>query len=85
MEKELEIPNCPICGGEHTYKLKVERTAVCKWMTAADSEETTQPVKVTRIFTCPVKNEKFEGTFVLYQTSGSEIKKVEVEGAIKNE
>ena len=79
-EQELEIPNCPICGGCHTYKLKVERTYVIKMMTAADLDERPKQKRFTRIFVCPVKNEKFQASFVLYQTSSDKIKSATVEG-----
>jgi hypothetical protein len=85
MGEMLEIPDCPICGGKHIYKLEVERTFVIKLMNIGDSEERPQPVRFTRIFVCPVRNEKFQASFKLYQTSDSIIKSVKVEGVIENE
>ena len=77
-EEKLKIPDCPICGGEHTYKLKVERTYVIELLTRNGLREEPQPAKFTRIFVCPEKNEKFQATFRLYQTASAEIKSVTV-------
>ena len=85
VEEKIEIPNCPICGGKHTYKLKVERTYVIERLTVNDLRERSQPIKLTRIFVCPMKNEKFQASFILYQTSSSEIDSVIVGGVIEDE
>jgi len=85
MDEKLEIPNCPICGDKHIYKLKVERTYVMKWLMTNDLSESSQPVRVTRIFVCPVKNQKFQASFILYQISSDKIKSVIVEGVIEDE
>ena len=84
-DEKLEIPKCPRCGDKHVYRLKVERTYVMGLIVKKDSEERSrpQPVRFTRIFVCPRKNEKFQGTFILYQTSDSKIESVKVEGVIK--
>lgn len=84
-EERLEISNCPLCGGKHIYKLEVERTFVLNMLTKNDLRKRSQPVRVTRIFICPVKNEKFQVTFRLYQTSNSEIKNVTVRGVLQDE
>lgn len=84
-EEKLVIPECPICGGKHTYRLKVERTYIMKYLTMIDLRETSQPVRFTRIFVCPTKNEKFEASFILYQTSSDRIELVTVDGVIEDE
>ena len=84
-EKKIEINNCPLCGGKHIYKLKVERTFVLKAFTMNDLREKSHQVRVTRIFICPVKNEKFQATFKLYQASSSVIENVTVEGVLQDE
>jgi len=43
-------------------------------------KEQPKPKRVTRIFVCPVKNEKFQASFILYQTSNAKIKSVRVKG-----
>ena len=84
-EEKLKIPDCPICGGEHTYKLKVERTYVIELLTRHNLRESSQPASFTRIFVCPEKNEKFQATFRLYQTTSAEIKSVTVGGVTEDE
>jgi DNA-directed RNA polymerase subunit RPC12/RpoP len=84
MDEKLEI-NCPICGDKHIYKLKVEKTYVAKLLTTKHLSKSSQPVTVTRIFVCPVKNQKFQASFTLYQTSSDKIKSVIVEGVIEGE
>jgi len=84
-EEKLKIP-CPFCRGqEHIYKLKVERTYVIELLTRNGLREEPQPAKFTRIFVCPVKNEKFQATFRLYQTTSAEIKSVTIGGVIEDE
>ena len=84
-EEKLKIPDCPICGGQHIYKLKVERTYVIEMLTTNDLTKNSQPAKFTRIFVCPVKNEKFQATFRLYQTTSAEIKSVTIGGVTEDE
>ena len=83
-EEKLEIPNCPICGEKHTYRLEVERTYVIKMLRVNGSRETSQRVKFTRIFICPTKNEKFQASFTLYDDSSNQIKSVTVDGVIED-
>ena len=83
-EEKLKIPDCPICGGEHTYKLKVERTYVIELLTRNNLRESSQPASFTRIFVCPTTNKKFQASFTL-QTSSAEIKSVTVGGVIEDE
>jgi len=87
-EEKLEIPKCPLCGEKHTYRLEVERTYVIKYIqisTNNDLRETPKPVKFTRIFVCPTKNEKFQASFILYDGSNDRIKSVTVGGVIEDE
>ena len=82
----LEIPKCPRCGDRHRYKLKVERAIVMKWLIMSDMRERPHRVRITRLFTCPSKNEDFEATFILTDTSSNRIKEVSVLGiASENE
>ena len=76
----LEIPKCPKCSDGHRYKLNVERSIVMKMLTADDMNESPRSVKITRLFTCPIKNEEFQVKFVLYDTSSDRIKDVTVIG-----
>ncbi len=76
----LDIPKCPKCPDGHRYKLKVDRALVIKMVTMSDMSERPQQVRITRLFTCPRKNEEFEASFILTDTSSSRIKDVKVVG-----
>lgn len=80
-DEYVEIPNCPKCQLSHRYKLKIKRAMVVKMTTMSSIAEPERQVRITRIFTCPKKNEEFEATFTLTDTSSSRIKKIEVVGA----
>jgi len=82
MIEKLKIKNCPICKGNHTYKLEVERTFVMKMIVCSPGKEEEKPQqqRFTRIFVCPEKNEKFQASFTLFETSDDRIKSVKVEG-----
>lgn len=76
----LNIPKCPKCKDAHRYKLNVDRSIVIKMLTMADMSERPRQVKITRFFTCPIKEEDFEATFILTDTSSSRINNVQVAG-----
>lgn len=78
--EHLDIPNCPKCKDGHRYKLNVERSIVIKMLTMSDMSEQPRPVRITRLFTCPIKNEEFQASFILTDTSSSRIKSVDVVG-----
>ncbi len=78
--EHLDIPNCPKCKDAHRYKLNVERAIVMKFLTMPDTSEPPKRVRITRLFTCPTRNEEFQASFILTYTSSSRIKSVEVEG-----
>lgn len=78
--EHIDISVCPKCKGPHRYKLEVERALVLKTMTAADFNEQPRQVKFTRFFTCPVKNEEFQASFALTDTSSDRIARVRVVG-----
>jgi hypothetical protein len=73
----LTAPKCPY---GHRYKLKVERAIVIKMLTMSDLNERPRRVRVTRLFTCPLKNEEFQARFILTDTSWDRIKDVQVAG-----
>ena len=76
----LDIPKCPKCGDGHRYKLDVNRSIVIKMLTMADMNEQRRTVKMTRLFTCPVKDEEFQVKFILYDSSSDRIENVTVIG-----
>lgn len=80
MNDTVNIANCPHCSGAHIYKLEVERACIMKMMTSADAYEQPRKVKITRIFICPIKNEQYQGTFYLCDTSSDRIENVSVIG-----
>lgn len=82
--EHIEIPKCPKCHNRHNYRLEVDRSIVMKLITMEDLDEPTRWVKVTRIFICPTKNEKFEARIRLADTSSNRIKDVAVIG-VSNE
>lgn len=76
----IEIRCCPHCRGTHRYKLDVGRAIIMRMMTTPDVIEQPHKVKVTRLFICPDKNEQYQGTFYLQETSSNRIKNVQVVG-----
>ncbi len=76
----LDISDCPKCSTRHRYRLNVERSIVIKKMIVADVNESERKVRVTRIFTCPEKDEEFQATFVLTDTPSDQILDVTVIG-----
>lgn len=70
--------NCPFCDEKHTYSLEIERSTVFKMMTFDDMQESPQRVRFTRLFTCPKELKDFQVTFILFETSSSPIKSVEI-------
>jgi len=79
-EETVQIRMCPHCDGTHKYKLKVERTFLMRLMNDSNMSERSRRVKITRIFVCPINNEKFQGTFYLQETSSCEIRDLKVLG-----
>lgn len=78
--EHIDISTCPKCKGGHRYRLDVERALVMKMLTAADFNERPRQVEFTRFFTCPVKNEEFQASFTLTDTSSDRIERVRVVG-----
>ena len=78
--EHLDIPSCPKCKDRHRYRLNVERSVVIKMIRMSDMHEQPRQVRFTRLFTCPIKNEEFEASFILTDTSSSRIRSVDVEG-----
>jgi hypothetical protein len=72
----ITIEKCPRCESSHRYRLAVQRSWVLKRLTAADMRERARPVKVTRLFTCPVTNDDYQASLVLYDTSSSRIEHI---------
>ena len=81
----IAIKECPLCSNSHSYSLLVQRSSVFKMMVADMTLEPEKPrrVRFKRIFTCPVKNNMFQATIIMYETSDSKIKSLEVEGIIE--
>lgn len=74
----IEIPNCPMCHGQHRYKLEVDRSVIFKMNSMFEINESPRQERYTRLFTCPVRNENFQATLVLTDTSFDRIKDVQV-------
>lgn len=78
--EELEIPKCPLCGEKHIYKLKIDRSPIMKFLTEHTLSNNMHWRTFTRIFVCPVKNEKFQATFKLYVDN--EVESITIEGLL---
>jgi hypothetical protein len=65
---------CPLCPQTHEYDLTVS------WMTiyALAGEEKTIETDVTRLFTCPTKDDEFEATLRLSETTRRRLLAVDV-------
>lgn len=74
----VRIEGCPHCGGTHIYDLKVERVSIIKAITMYDAYEPSRTADFTRIFVCPVKQEQYQATFYLEDSSSSRIEGVTV-------
>jgi hypothetical protein len=75
----LDIPSCPKCKDGHRFRLNVERAIVMRMLTTSDIDEQPRQVRITRLFTCPNKNDEFQASFTLTDTSSSRIVSVKVE------
>lgn len=84
-EEFLNISKCAKCNKPHRYRLEVERSIIMKLMTPDDLNEKPRQVRITRIFTCPVKNEEFEARFILHDTSSDRIENVTISGVSNDE
>ena len=81
MSKETVcIQNCPHCRGVHTYTLEVERAIVIQVLTTHKKHEKPSRVKVTQLFVCPLRNEQYQASFYLQDTSSDRIRAVAVIG-----
>jgi hypothetical protein len=79
--EHLDISRCPRCNKSHRYRLAVERSYVMKLLTPAAMTEPARQVRFTRLFLCPTKNDEFEATFILTDTSSTRIRSVTVGGS----
>ncbi len=84
MSKEIiEIHDCPHCGGIHRYWLEVRRPMIIKMLT--DTRGSSQRVKITRLFICPVKGEHYQATFYLHDSTSEGIENVTVLGLVEED
>lgn len=79
-EENIEIEQCPVCKGSHSYALQVRRSLIFKMMTPGDAAEQPRSVRVTRVFVCPAKGQQFKATITLFDTSVNRIEDVSVKG-----
>ena len=75
--EKIRIEHCPHCRGSHSYRLEVERALIMKVRTGKKHEPPTT-VKTTQVFTCPLKNEQYQASLYLEDTSFDRIKAVAV-------
>jgi hypothetical protein len=83
----ITINKCPACQGTHEYRLKVEYSSVLKMILMSDlmsdMKEKPRIVRLTRLFTCPVKDATFQAELIFHDYSSSRIKSVEVVGLVE--
>jgi hypothetical protein len=75
----IRIEHCPHCRGSHSYKLEVERTIIIKVL-GVKKREQSSTVKTTQRFICPLKNEPYQASLNLHDTSSDRIRAVTVIG-----
>jgi hypothetical protein len=84
MSKEtIRIETCPHCRGAHTYTLEVERAHIIKVPTTRKKHEKPSSVKLSPHLICPLKNEYYQVTFYLQDTSSNRIRAVSVIGLVE--
>jgi Zn-finger nucleic acid-binding protein len=84
MSKEIvRIEMCPHCRGAHAYQLEVERANIIKVLRTHKKGEKPSRVKVCPHFVCPVRNEQYQVSFYLQDTSSDRIRAVSVIGLVE--
>jgi Zn-finger nucleic acid-binding protein len=84
MSKEtVRIEMCPHCRGAHAYQLEVERANIIKVLRTHKKGEKPSRVKVSPHFVCPVRNEKYQVSLYLQDTSSDRIRAVSVIGLVE--
>jgi len=78
-KQSLKIASCPVCSEEHSYTLRVKRSRSIGLITSWESNPKPRRIKMTRLFTCPIKNQDFQVTFSLSEWPHESITSVEVE------
>jgi hypothetical protein len=79
-EETVLVEICPHCRGAHTYRLNVERAVRLKVPSLSKKRETASNVEINQIFVCPLKDQTFEASFYLQDTSFDRIRAVSVIG-----
>ena len=74
------IQKCPLCEKSHTYELEVERSYIIKMLTINSKPEPQYYVRFTRLFNCPDKNDNYQATLSLIESSDDRIKSVTIKG-----
>ncbi len=76
----IRIQKCPRCKGAHTYRLEVERTHCMRVITRRKKGEQPTAVRITSQLICPVRDEHYQESFYLKDTSADRIRAVSVLG-----
>jgi hypothetical protein len=79
-EEAVLVKVCPQCKAPHTYKLSVERAIRLKVPSLTKKREKPSSVGITLVFVCPFKNQTYEASFYLQDTSSDRIRAVRVMG-----
>ena len=82
-EETVLVETCPHCRGAHTYRLTVERAVRLKVPSLSKKREKPSNVEVTQVFVCPLKNQTYEASFYLQDTSSDRIRAVGIIGLVE--
>jgi hypothetical protein len=84
-EETILVKKCPHCKAPHTYNLSVERAVRLKVPSLSKKREKPSSVEITQVFVCPFKNQTYEASFCLQDTSFDRIRAVRVMGLAEQE
>ena len=83
-EKETIPITCPLCHEEHEYPLKISRSVSIGYFTPDSfKREKQRQRRVQCYFICPLKNQKFRATLLLWELPSQAINSVEAGESIK--
>jgi len=82
-EETVLVEICPHCRGAHTYRLLVARAVTLSVLPPSKKREKPSNVEVTQVFVCPLKDQTYEASFYLQDTSSDRIRAVSVIGLVE--
>ncbi|MBM4128741.1 MAG: hypothetical protein FJ243_01335 [Nitrospira sp.] len=73
--------HCPLCGAEHSYLLELERRQYIFY--ELPEFPMRGATRFVRRFSCPVKHEEFDASFVIHDMPSSPTRSVKVIGIVE--